>query len=140
MISNVPESPILTMTATRKRKVSSLAFASGPCHSCTKLNLQCDRVRPRCGTCLSRNTLCAGFVQELKWGNGIASRGYNSKRSIPISRSIRKKKDNAEPVRARDIKLLIPTIAPNTPLIPLIGLLPAETKKWIHHCEYYYLT
>lgn len=49
------------------RRTNSLAFAKNDCHTCTSLNKECDRRRPRCGTCLSDGRKCDGFAMPLVW-------------------------------------------------------------------------
>jgi hypothetical protein len=49
------------------RRTNSLAFAKHDCHTCAALKTDCDRQRPRCGTCLSNQRKCDGFAIPLVW-------------------------------------------------------------------------
>lgn len=59
----------MASTSETSRRTNSLAFAKYNCHTCTKLNEQCDRRRPRCTTCLSSRRRCDGFAMPLVWKN-----------------------------------------------------------------------
>lgn len=48
-------------------RTNSLAFAKHDCHTCAALKTECDRQRPRCGTCLSNERKCDGFAMPLVW-------------------------------------------------------------------------
>jgi hypothetical protein len=50
-------------------RTNSLAFAKHDCHTCAALGTECDRQRPRCGTCLSNQRKCDGFAMPLIWKN-----------------------------------------------------------------------
>jgi hypothetical protein len=59
-------------TKERSRRTNSLACAKNDCHTCTALKNDCDRQRPRCGTCLSNGIMCHGFAMPLVWkGSGM---------------------------------------------------------------------
>jgi hypothetical protein len=48
-------------------RTNSLAFAEHDCHTCATFKTECDRQRPRCGTCLSSRRKCDGFAMPLIW-------------------------------------------------------------------------
>jgi hypothetical protein len=48
-------------------RTNSLAFAKHDCHTCAAFETECDRQRPRCGTCLSNRRKCDGFAMPLIW-------------------------------------------------------------------------
>lgn len=120
-----------------KRRTSSLAFADKACHTCSKLNLPCDKLRPQCTVCLERGTCCPGYVQELKWGNGIASRGYNRFRDVPIS----SQKNENDPKGKRKKPLLIAKMRRGQKVTVQavfkdpIQLLPLDAQRFIYHCK-----
>ncbi|KIW10679.1 hypothetical protein PV08_11643 [Exophiala spinifera] len=49
------------------RRTNSLAFAKSDCHTCSSLNVRCDRQRPRCTPCLDAGILCQGYSMKLTW-------------------------------------------------------------------------
>lgn len=55
------------VTETRAKRTNSLAFASVDCHTCLVNGAKCDRKRPQCATCISKEIRCAGFATPLSW-------------------------------------------------------------------------
>lgn len=49
------------------RRTNSLAFAKSDCHTCSSLNVRCDRQRPRCTPCQDAGILCQGYSMKLTW-------------------------------------------------------------------------
>lgn len=124
--------------ANRKRRTSSLAFADKACHTCSKLNLTCDKARPQCAMCLQRGTSCPGYVQELKWGNGIASRGYNRFRKVPLDAhddrndAIHEEEQSMVVFKTQRLeKMIFEAVFEDT-----IQQLPTEARRFIYHCKF----
>lgn len=68
-----------------KRRTNSLGWAVSDCHTCQVNGRTCDRRRPRCDTCMGNGVLCGGFVQQLNWQPGVASRGKLSGQTLSAS-------------------------------------------------------
>lgn len=56
--------------ASSARKPNPRALSSTDCHTCALLSRRCDRQRPRCSTCTTRNEKCGGFATPLSWDRG----------------------------------------------------------------------
>ncbi|WEW54744.1 hypothetical protein PRK78_000169 [Emydomyces testavorans] len=54
------------------------------CWTCRSRKKKCDETRPECTQCLSKGLKCEGYEARLKWGNGVASRGYLKGMNCPI--------------------------------------------------------
>jgi hypothetical protein len=63
----MPPAPARSGSGNPGRRTNSLAFAKHDCHTCAVLKTDCDRQRPRCGTCLSSRRICDGFAMPLIW-------------------------------------------------------------------------
>ncbi|KAJ6145631.1 hypothetical protein N7470_009526 [Penicillium chermesinum] len=57
------------------------------CPTCQKRRIKCDRGLPGCHKCKKRNLECPGYGIQLKWGQGVASRGKLTGQSIPVRES-----------------------------------------------------
>ncbi|KAK2747758.1 hypothetical protein FQN57_001788 [Myotisia sp. PD_48] len=66
----------------RKRKVTTRS--RNGCWTCRARRKKCDEKRPFCTPCERRSLQCGGYGPRLKWGNGVASRGYLMGSSIPV--------------------------------------------------------
>lgn len=62
---------------TGEKRTNSLAFSRTPCHTCSSAQRDCDRRRPRCGTCLRAGVSCAGFATPLTWDSSRIWLGRN---------------------------------------------------------------
>ncbi|KAF1929910.1 uncharacterized protein M421DRAFT_418955 [Didymella exigua CBS 183.55] len=81
----------LPVTGMRNIRLDSLPngrpVASRDCALCTRRRIRCDRTVPSCLKCASRNHECPGFSSiNLKWDQGIASRGKFAGSMVPIHR------------------------------------------------------
>lgn len=65
----------MLQSSTHTRRTNSLGCAKSPCQDCRQSDLQCDRARPRCLTCISNGTACRGYKMDLCWQLGVASKG-----------------------------------------------------------------
>ncbi|CAG9947449.1 unnamed protein product [Clonostachys rosea f. rosea IK726] len=45
------------------------------CRTCRRRRIRCDRQRPSCLKCVSRDLSCPGYGRRIQWVNGVASRG-----------------------------------------------------------------
>lgn len=54
------------------------------CWTCRSRKKKCDETRPECMQCLNKGLKCEGYEARLKWGNGVASRGYLKGMNCPI--------------------------------------------------------
>lgn len=54
------------------------------CPTCQKRRIKCDRGVPGCAKCAKRNLECPGYGLQLKWGQGVASRGRLQGQMIPV--------------------------------------------------------
>ncbi|KAE8138913.1 fungal-specific transcription factor domain-containing protein [Aspergillus pseudotamarii] len=61
--------------------------AAKDCSNCQRRRLKCDRVRPACRKCGKRCLKCPGYGVQLKWDQGVASRGNLMGRSLPMKNS-----------------------------------------------------
>ncbi|KAI1976517.1 hypothetical protein LOZ53_001755 [Ophidiomyces ophidiicola] len=59
--------------AARKPKVTR---SRNGCWTCRARKKKCDETHPECLQCRNKGLKCEGYEARLKWGNGIASRGY----------------------------------------------------------------
>ncbi|KAI1910043.1 hypothetical protein LOZ65_006435, partial [Ophidiomyces ophidiicola] len=57
----------------RKPKVTR---SRNGCWTCRARKKKCDETHPECLQCRNKGLKCEGYEARLKWGNGIASRGY----------------------------------------------------------------
>lgn len=57
------------------------------CWTCRARRKKCDEKRPGCTPCATKGVPCGGYGARLKWGNGVASRGYLTGASIPVPRA-----------------------------------------------------
>ena len=55
------------------------------CRVCNRRRIKCDRSLPSCKKCLIRKLDCTGYYQNLKWDQGVASRGKYAGQAAPIS-------------------------------------------------------
>ena len=60
------------------------------CWTCRARRKKCDESRPECTQCVNKGIKCGGYGARLKWGNGVASRGYLTGASIPVQGAGRK--------------------------------------------------
>ncbi|CAH0058761.1 unnamed protein product [Clonostachys solani] len=49
--------------------------ANPDCRTCRRRRIRCDRQRPSCLKCVSRDLTCPGYGRRIQWVNGVASRG-----------------------------------------------------------------
>ena len=54
-------------TAPKESRTNSLGRAKTDCHTCSRTRQQCDRQRPRCGTCNNSGRVCGGYTLDLTW-------------------------------------------------------------------------
>ncbi|KAJ5544400.1 hypothetical protein N7513_006964 [Penicillium frequentans] len=54
------------------------------CPTCQRRRIKCDRSLPGCTKCGKRNLECPGYGLQLKWGQGVASRGRLQGQMIPV--------------------------------------------------------
>ncbi|GLA01258.1 hypothetical protein AnigIFM60653_011507 [Aspergillus niger] len=54
------------------------------CRVCRTRRISCDRTLPHCRKCFSRNLRCPGYGINLRWGQGVASRGKLTGQAIPV--------------------------------------------------------
>lgn len=54
------------------------------CWTCRERRKKCDEKRPSCTPCIRKSLKCSGYGPRLKWGNGVASRGYLTGSTIPV--------------------------------------------------------
>ncbi|EAS32150.1 uncharacterized protein CIMG_03174 [Coccidioides immitis RS] len=67
--------------ATRKPKATR---SRNGCWTCRSRKKKCDETHPECMQCLNKGLKCEGYEARLKWGNGVASRGYLKGMNCPI--------------------------------------------------------
>ena len=60
----------LTNRPRRKRRPNASGFAKADCHTCEQDSRICDRLLPKCETCLNEGVVCGGYVVDLKWSQG----------------------------------------------------------------------
>ena len=48
-------------------RTNSLGRAKDDCHTCSRTHQNCDRQRPRCGTCNNSGRVCGGYTLDLTW-------------------------------------------------------------------------
>lgn len=60
----------LTNRPRRKRRPNASGFAKADCHTCVQESRNCDRLLPKCETCLNEGAVCGGYVVDLKWSGG----------------------------------------------------------------------
>lgn len=77
----------MARTSTLRKGTNSLGWAITDCHNCQADGRDCDRQRPRCRVCINRGIHCGGYVQQLRWHVGVASRGKLNRRSLPTIKS-----------------------------------------------------
>lgn len=65
-------------------RTNSLAFAKTDCHTCKANQSRCDRNRPRCSSCSSKNIICGGYPVQLKWSNSKSTRLITEKTDDPF--------------------------------------------------------
>jgi hypothetical protein len=63
----------LTSRPRRKRRPNASGFAKTDCHTCVQAGKTCDRLLPKCETCLGNNEECGGYVVALKWGSTLVT-------------------------------------------------------------------
>lgn len=85
--------------ATATARTNSLAFAKADCHTCAQLDEECDRRRPKCGTCLSQKRRCGGFAMNLVWKDPSINERRDSSTADRIPARPR-------PKPAREIKII----------------------------------
>ncbi|EFR04092.1 hypothetical protein MGYG_07099 [Nannizzia gypsea CBS 118893] len=66
----------------RTRKVTTRS--RNGCWTCRARRKKCDEKRPFCTPCERKSLQCSGYGPRLKWGNGVASRGYLMGSAIPV--------------------------------------------------------
>ncbi|KAJ5627672.1 hypothetical protein N7490_009900 [Penicillium lividum] len=54
------------------------------CPTCQRRRIKCDRSLPGCTKCGKRGLECLGYGLQLKWGQGVASRGRLQGQMIPV--------------------------------------------------------
>ncbi|KAJ6031993.1 hypothetical protein N7540_002725 [Penicillium herquei] len=54
------------------------------CPTCQRRRIKCDRGLPGCAKCAKRHLECPGYGLQLKWGQGVASRGRLQGQTIPV--------------------------------------------------------
>lgn len=71
------------------RRTNSLAFAKSDCHTCSTLELSCDRYRPRCARCQEAGRLCQGYSMSLTWqaNHTVIDKPPKVKRTTPKLRN-----------------------------------------------------
>jgi hypothetical protein len=57
----------------RKRRPNASGFAKTDCHTCVQAGKTCDRLLPKCETCLGNDEECGGYVVALKWGSTLVT-------------------------------------------------------------------
>ncbi|KAJ6044886.1 hypothetical protein N7499_007390 [Penicillium canescens] len=57
------------------------------CWTCKRRRRRCDNARPTCQNCAERGVVCEGYEVRLRWGSGIASRGYFTGAAKPVKGS-----------------------------------------------------
>ncbi|CAG8887059.1 unnamed protein product [Penicillium egyptiacum] len=62
---------------------STEQFAVKDCPTCQRRRIKCDRSLPGCLKCGKRNLECPGYGLQLKWVQGVASRGSLRGRAFP---------------------------------------------------------
>jgi hypothetical protein len=63
----------LTNRPRRKRRPNASGFAKTDCHTCVQAGKTCDRLLPKCETCLGNDEECGGYVVALKWGSTLVT-------------------------------------------------------------------
>ncbi|KAG5298007.1 C6 finger domain-containing protein [Histoplasma ohiense] len=53
----------------------SKKFSTGPCYTCRRRRVTCDRLLPTCQKCDKAQKACLGYTKPITWVRGIASRG-----------------------------------------------------------------
>lgn len=53
----------------------SKKFSAGPCYTCRRRRVTCDRLLPTCQKCDKAQKACLGYTKPITWVRGIASRG-----------------------------------------------------------------
>ncbi|KAK2865260.1 hypothetical protein FQN49_003753 [Arthroderma sp. PD_2] len=77
-----PEPQAQPQTQPRTRKVTTRS--RNGCWTCRARRKKCDEKRPFCTPCERKSLQCSGYGPRLKWGNGVASRGYLMGSAIPV--------------------------------------------------------
>ncbi|KAJ6180592.1 hypothetical protein N7519_011053 [Penicillium mononematosum] len=62
---------------------STEQLAAKDCPTCQRRRIKCDRGLPACHKCGKRNLECPGYGRQLKWVQGVASRGSLRGRAFP---------------------------------------------------------
>ncbi|EEP82171.1 predicted protein [Uncinocarpus reesii 1704] len=78
-----PRKPAKASTAGGTKKPKATRSRNG-CWTCRSRKKKCDETHPECNQCLSKGLKCEGYEARLKWGNGVASRGYLKGMNCPI--------------------------------------------------------
>ncbi|KAJ5568205.1 hypothetical protein N7450_010691 [Penicillium hetheringtonii] len=64
---------------------SNRRLASKDCRFCIKRRIRCDRTIPQCQKCCIWGFSCPGFpLLQLRWDQGVASRGHLTGRKVPV--------------------------------------------------------
>ncbi|KAF3481174.1 pestheic acid cluster transcriptional regulator [Arthroderma uncinatum] len=77
-----PQPQAQPQTQPRTRKVTTRS--RNGCWTCRARRKKCDEKRPFCTPCERKSLQCSGYGPRLKWGNGVASRGYLMGSAIPV--------------------------------------------------------
>ncbi|KAJ5292014.1 hypothetical protein N7478_001265 [Penicillium angulare] len=62
----------------------SVQLPTKDCPTCQRRRIKCDRGLPGCAKCAKRKFDCPGYGLQLKWGQGVASRGRLQGQAIPV--------------------------------------------------------
>ncbi|KAJ5096773.1 hypothetical protein N7456_007494 [Penicillium angulare] len=62
----------------------SVQLPTKDCPTCQRRRIKCDRGLPGCAKCAKRKFDCPGYGLQLKWGQGVASRGRLQGQTIPV--------------------------------------------------------
>lgn len=54
------------------------------CRTCNRRRIKCDRSLPTCKKCGLKDLQCPGYGLRIQWGQGVASRGKLTGKTLPI--------------------------------------------------------
>lgn len=66
-------------------KTAAANCADGPCWTCRRRRLKCDRALPICGKCTCSQQPCLGYSKDkpLRWTDSVATRGKLTGKKVP---------------------------------------------------------
>ncbi|BCS00661.1 Zn(II)2Cys6 transcription factor [Aspergillus luchuensis] len=96
------------------------------CQVCRTRRISCDRTLPHCRKCASRKLRCPGYGINLRWGQGVASRGKLTGQAIPVRRDSQISQKTFHPravIAVPNVDLQLPARWPGLPFDSLTAQL-----------------